>query len=154
MPLYEFRCSACNALFERLVSVDVKQYACPICQKDCLKVVSQIAPPIIKDNSPYQQRPTMSSKELDHRIGETVEKKIRPVFDEREKAKKTYRQNVKEQRLKRLSTGASGTVEYVPADDATVKGRKVMLKEFDDALLAHRKRRNAQGLPQFDDSKK
>ena len=140
MPLYEFKCKSCNALFERLVPVDTRIYGCPICKKDCERIISRPAPPVVKSNTPYRDNITSSAKELDKRIGETIDKKIRPVFEEREKAKAEYRQESKEQRLRRLPAKNPGEVEYIPADDQIVARRKGMLKEYQDALSETKKK--------------
>jgi len=153
MPLYEFKCASCQALFERLVPVHVSSHECPICGKSCNRVISQIAPPIVKDSSPYSSDITYSQKELDRRVGETVDKKIRPIFEQRQKEKEKYRESTKEKRLRRLPSGNPGEMEYVPADDRVVSKRKTMLGEYREALSEHRKKREAQGLSQFDDSK-
>jgi len=154
MPLYEFKCNDCVAIFERLVPVGTITFDCPICKKECSKIISQMAPPVIHSSTPYQDNPTTSDKEIDHRIGETIEKKIRPVFEEREREKKEFREAAKEAKLKRVSTGDNGVIEYQPINDPKLTGsRKKMLNEFDTALQTHRKKREAQGLSQFDDGK-
>lgn len=154
MPLYEFKCEDCNALFERLIPVDTSSYNCPICEQSCGRIVSQIAPPIIKNSTPYKDNLTLSAKEIDKRVGETIENKIKPIFEDREKQKAKYREDIKEGRLKRMPSADPNSMEYTPADDQVVADRRKMLKEYDTALTEHRKKREAEGLSQFEDTKK
>lgn len=139
MPLYEFKCEKCHAIFERLTAINTTSYDCPICKKSCDRIISRPAPPIIRNNTPYQDNITTSAKELDRRIGETIDKKIRPIFEEREKAKAEFRQGAGESRLRRLPSKNPGEVEYIPADDQVVARRKGMLKEYQDALSEDKK---------------
>ena len=154
MPIYEFNCKACSALFERLLPLDTKEHNCPICGKVCGKIISIPAPPVVKDSTPYADNLTSSQKELDKRVGKTIDQDIRPIFEEREKQKAEYRAQTKEGRLQRVSGNRGDVMEYVPADDRVVSYRKDKLQEFDTAHTAHVKEREKKGLSQFDDSKK
>jgi len=154
MPIYEFKCKECNALFERLLPIGAKNQDCPICGKECSKIVSIPAPPVVKDTTPYADNPTSSPKEIDKRVGETIDRDIRPIFEERERKKAEYRAQVAEGRLQRVSGDAGDVMEYVPANDNVVEDRKEKLKEFDVAHKEHVKEREKKGLSQFDDTKK
>jgi putative FmdB family regulatory protein len=154
MPIYEFKCTPCNAIFERLLPIDTKNQDCPICGKECSKIISVPAPPVVKDNTPYTENLTSSQKELDKRVGDTIDRDIRPIFEERERQKMEYRGQTKEGRLQRVSGDNGEVMEYVPANDLVVDDRKGKLEEFDTAHTKHVKEREKKGLSQFDDSKK
>ncbi len=46
MPLYEYKCSKCDQIFEELVNGNGEQVTCPTCgRKDCEKILSTFAVP-------------------------------------------------------------------------------------------------------------
>lgn len=43
MPIYEYRCSACGALSEKICRSDVQEIACPQCGEPARRIVSLFA---------------------------------------------------------------------------------------------------------------
>jgi putative FmdB family regulatory protein len=57
MPIYEFRCLACGARFEELMSADAGAAACPECASETTeRVLSAQAPPMSLVRSPGDAR--------------------------------------------------------------------------------------------------
>jgi putative FmdB family regulatory protein len=70
MPLYQYRCPACDTLYEELQRPDDAPAPCPACRTPGERQISAPAPAIIKgtEKNPYKKTKAQLSQEIDEQI--------------------------------------------------------------------------------------
>lgn len=135
MPIYEYRCSDCNLLFDVLVkqNENAETRPCPTCKKASARQMSTFASVISGGSS--NETPDMS-------IGREADKRWQSYHDRQSKRRG-------DRKLEVVSQPQAKDGRYMPV--MALGGTKDRTKrtEYVDALQEHRKKRKEKGLPQF-----
>ena len=135
MPIYEFRCTDCNLLFDVLVKQGEKAETqpCPSCTKASSRQMSTFAAVVSGGGS--NETPDMS-------IGRTADKRWQAYHD-----RQTKRRGDKQ--LQPMGLPQSNDGKFMPVMALGGKEDRSKRTEYVGALQDHRKKRVEKGLPQF-----
>ena len=135
MPIYEYRCSSCNLLFDVLVKQgeDSDSKPCPSCKKASLKQMSAFAAVVAGGSS--NETPDMS-------IGRAADTRWQSYHDRQSKRRG-------DKQLQPLSQPQAKDGKFMPVMALGGKEDRIKRTEYVDALQEHRKKRTEKGLSQF-----
>jgi putative FmdB family regulatory protein len=78
MPIYEFKCSKCDNIFEDILAMDVDNPKCPECQSETEKLVSRVLG-IVKGST---------NRTIDCKIGDDANRRWADIYKRRDERKK------------------------------------------------------------------
>lgn len=139
MPIFEYRCSDCNLLFDALVKQSEvsdegsKTRPCPDCNKPSPRQMSAFAPVIAGGST--NETPDMS-------IGREAEKRWQSHYDRQSKRRG-------DRKLQEVSQPKNKDGKYMPVMALGGTEERTKRTEYVSALQEHRKKREEKGLSQF-----
>jgi len=135
MPLYEYKCSECNLVFEELVksAEGSESMPCVKCGKNAVRQISAVASSV-KNGSPNET--------VDVTIGRAAERRWQDYYDRQSKRRGS-------KNLERFPQPQSNDGKYMPVMALGGKDEKKKRGEFVEALQEHRRKRVEKGIPQF-----
>jgi len=135
MPIFEYRCSSCNLLFDVLVkqNENAETKPCPTCKKDSPKQMSAFAPVIAGGSS--NETPDLT-------IGRAANSRWQAHHDKQSKRRG-------DKPLQQVSLPQAKDGKFMPVMALGGTEERTKRTEYVDALQEHRKKRIEKGLSQF-----
>jgi len=151
MPLYVYRCTACNHEFDELVSYEKRDkfQTCKLCGKESERKVA--APFGIKTTLNARTDTIYSPKEIDKVVGADADKKWEG-YNEKWRAKYEARQKARwgDRKPEPVNIPKDSDGKFSPIMNLGDKKERKLRKEFSGALQEHRAERQKKGVKQFD----